>query len=102
MWCGICEANAADACGHPVEYAGWQRLGERIATVFLPARDQVVPGIECFQEAGDFIRIVLQVGIDGDDDIGRAGADADHQCRRLAETRGPTRLGRVCLTSAFG
>ena len=91
----VVKPHAADARRHRVEQARGQRLGKRIVAVLLPARDQVMAGVERLEEAGDFVRVILQVGIHRDDDVAGTGADADHQGRRLAEIAPqPDRLNR--------
>ena len=51
----------------------------------LPAADHVEALGQGRQEARDLVRVVLQVGVEGEDDLAAGGAEAGRQRGRLAE-----------------
>ena len=65
----IVQAEARDTADHGVEDARWDPAGDRIAPLHLPAGHQVEAFVELRQQARDLGRIVLQVRVDGDDDV---------------------------------
>src|SRR5919197_965573 len=58
---------------------------ERVAAVGLPARDEVEALLELDQQPRDFGGVVLEVGVDRDDDIAARLAESRRESGRLAE-----------------
>ena len=54
-----------------------------VLAVLAPAGDDVVPLVELLQHRGDVGRVVLQVGVERDDDAGARVVDAGGECRGL-------------------
>ncbi len=59
--------NARYIARDPVEKFGGQGFAQWVKAFFLPARDEVITFFEFGQQVGDFCRVVLQVGVHGDD-----------------------------------
>ena len=62
-----------------------QDLVPRIVADLLPAADAVEPFVDLGQEAGDLARVVLQVGVERDDQVAAGGVEAGREGGRLAE-----------------
>src|SRR5262249_31122685 len=86
----IVEPHAGEPAGYPVEESGWPSLGARVLAILLPTRHEVESVLEAGEQLGDFGRIVLEVGVEGHDDVALRLAKSDGQCRGLAEV--PTEL----------
>ena len=64
----VVEPDAGQAARDPVEEPGRPGLGPRVLAVLLPARHEVEPVLEAGEELRDLGGIVLEVGVEGDDD----------------------------------
>ena len=65
----VMEADPGDDRGRPVEHAREQSPRPRIVPPRLPARDEIEALVELGEELRDFGRVVLEVGVHGDDDV---------------------------------
>src|SRR4029079_10841596 len=82
----VMEVDLGEAAGHPVEQERGEPLARRILPALLPAGDEVeVLLLEDGEEAGDLLRVVLEVTIHGDDDRAARVVEAGAQGRGLAE-----------------
>jgi hypothetical protein len=79
------QAQTRDAPRHPVEDLRRDTPGERVAAPCLPAADQVEPLVQLREQARNLGRVVLEVGVDGDDDVAVGVCEAGRERRRLAE-----------------
>jgi hypothetical protein len=71
---------------HPVEQQRRQALRRRVLPAPLPPGDEIeVVLLEHRQQAGDLLRVVLEVAVHGHDDLPAAVVEAGRQGRRLAE-----------------
>ena len=81
----VVQLHAGQPADEPVEDARRADLVPRIVADLLPAADAVEAAVDLGQEAGDFARIVLQVGIERDDQFARGRVKTGRESRRLAE-----------------
>jgi len=70
---------------HPVERPRRQHLGPGIVADLLPAADHVHALVHSGQEAGDFVGVVLEVGVQGEDQLAAGVGKPSAQGRRLPE-----------------
>ena len=81
----VVQAQAGDAAGDPVEDLRRDAPRERVAPLRLPAADEVEALVELRQQPRDLGRIVLEVGVDRDDDVALGVREPRRERRRLAE-----------------
>ena len=81
----VVEPDAGQEAGDPVEQPGRPGLGPRVLTLLLPARYQVEAVLEAGEELRHLGGIVLEVGVQGDDDVSLRLAEAHGQGGGLAE-----------------
>ena len=63
------QPQAGNAARHPVEDPRERAPGERVAAMGLPAGDEVEALVELRKQPRNLGRVVLQVGVDGYDDV---------------------------------
>ena len=82
----IVDSHPGDPSDKPVGHPGGNFSGKPgVLPVFAPAGYHVVPLLELGQEQGDVGGIILEIRIQGDDDLSPGGLDAAGQSRALAE-----------------
>jgi hypothetical protein len=69
------------AVGEP----GGDGFGNRIVPSFLPPGDKIISLFERFDEGWDFSRIILKIGIHGDNDVAPSLMESDRQSGRFSE-----------------
>ena len=80
----VVQVDAGHDGDQAVGDAADQHSARLVLAVLPPARNDVVALGDLVQQFGDVGGIVLQVGVDGDDDIAPGGIDAGHHGGRLA------------------
>src|SRR6266542_2794066 len=65
----VVQTQAGDPAGDPVEDLRENSAAERVAAVGLPAGDQVEALVELRQEPRYLGRVILEIGVDRDDDV---------------------------------
>src|SRR5690606_32542205 len=83
----VMQRGAGQTADHPVEDPAREDLVPGVVPGALPAADDVepLPPFEQFEEPGDLPRVVLQVGVEGEDDRAPGAAEPGGQGRGLAE-----------------
>src|SRR5262249_15486995 len=81
----VVQPDARETADEPVEDPARQHLVPRIITFALPTADDVVLGGEGIQKAGDLGRVILQVGVHGEDGIAASVGETGGEGGRLAE-----------------
>lgn len=81
----VVEGDAGEPGGDAVEEEGGEGFGPGVLAVAFPAGDDVVALVEPGEEVGDFGGVVLEVGIDGDDDGAAGEAEAGVEGGGFAE-----------------
>jgi hypothetical protein len=79
------QAQPGNTARDPVEDLRRDPAPERVTPVRLPTGDEIEAFVELREEAGDFTRIVLQVGVDRHDDLTLGVSEAGRERGRLAE-----------------
>ncbi len=81
----VVEAHSREGAGDAVEDARQDPPGQPVASIGLPAGDQVEPLVELRQEAWDLGGVVLEVAVDGHDGLALRLVESRDQRRGLAE-----------------
>ncbi len=82
----VVKGHAGDLADELVgQHGGKLAVDEWILAVFAPAADYVDSLVIMLEEQGDVVRVVLEVGIEGDDDIAGRGVEAGAHGGGLAE-----------------
>src|SRR5262249_1394295 len=81
----VVQANAGDHADQAVEDTAGPNLVPGIVTDAFPATDNIQATVQCREESLDFFRIVLEVGVQRQNDVAAGGVEAGGQGRRLAE-----------------
>ena len=77
---------------------GWQPLGHGVLSLCPPGDNQIIAILELGQQLGQLGRVVLKVGIHGDDDISPCPGKAGRHGRHLAKIA-PELDDRTCSRS---
>jgi hypothetical protein len=81
----VVNLDARDKRDDQVEEPGGYSLQKGVLPVLLPARDQIEPFLQSFQNLGNLFRDILKVGIKGDNCLSLRCLESCSQGRRLAE-----------------
>ena len=82
----VVELDAGEPGDEPVRHDGREPARqEPVLPVLPPAGDDVVAGVDLGEQGGDVGRIVLEVGVQGDDDVPPGEVEPRGQGGRLAE-----------------
>ena len=81
----VVQPQPGDAARDPVEDLRGEAAAERVAAVGLPAGDEVESLVELRQQPRDLGRIVLEVGVDRDDDFALGVREPGREGGGLAE-----------------
>src|SRR6266550_4551531 len=81
----VVQAHARERARHAVEDAREQTPRDRVASMRLPAGDEIEAFVQLGEEAWDLYRIVLQVPVDRHDDLTVRLVEAGDERGRLAE-----------------
>ena len=82
----VVELDPREAGDEPVRHDGREPARqEPVLPVLPPARNDVVSGVDLGEQGGDVRRIVLEVGVQGDDDVPPGEIEPRGQGGRLAE-----------------
>src|SRR6266571_6155061 len=65
----VVDVNPSDHGGHKIKKTRWNGLGNRIPSFLFPPGNQIKAFLDFTDEIRDFVRVVLQVSIHGDDDV---------------------------------
>src|SRR5262249_10520425 len=79
----VVEVDAGGGGNEPVEDAGGEDLVPGVMADFFPAADDVEAGVHFGQEVGDLARVVLEVGVEGHDEVAAGGGETGGECRGL-------------------
>ncbi len=80
----VAQMDAAGAGDEPVGHARREAAHQVVLPVLSPAVDHVVPLVQLGQQGGDVGRVVLAVGVEGDDDATAGVVEAGGESGRLA------------------
>ena len=80
-----CSRRPERRAGDGVEDPRGDAPGQGVAPLRLPARDEVESLLELCEQAWDLGRIVLEIAVDGDDDVALRLLETSLECGRLAE-----------------
>ena len=81
----VVQRHAGDRADRGVEEPAGKGLPQWILTTLLPARDQIETLVELGQKAGNFRRVVLEIGVHREDEITRRRRESRCQPARLPE-----------------
>src|SRR5690606_32251221 len=95
----IVELHAGRLANRPVKDLAGECLAERILAALLPAGDEVVSFSQKLKEFWNFVRIVLQVAIHGDNHIATCGCESMTEALSLPEVAA---IAQANHTPVFG
>src|SRR5262249_14299113 len=81
----VVQVKPGEPAGPAVEDLARPDLVPGVVADLLPAADHVEAAVQGGEEAGDLLRVVLQVGVEGEDDVAAGGPEAGRERGGLAE-----------------
>jgi hypothetical protein len=81
----IVQFHAGHKTDHSVEDVGGKNFVPGIVAALLPTADDIETGLQLPEKVGNLLRIILQVGIECENNVPFDGVETGLQCRRFAE-----------------